>query len=591
MLEKLISKKNLRFILIIGTISFITLLLINFIVSNEHNTIIRLFNSIDSAVASFGGHHGDTLILLIEYSKTNILFRVALVAYLFASILAIFFSFCLVYDLFKLLYFKSREGTRMFNEDSYVIFGYNEEAIELIENTEGINPKNIHIMSSSEFNLDQLKKIGGLGVSYDYFKKEELKDFLNRKRFNKVRNILFCESKPMENFSLCKNLSSYLKENNNLNISLIPMNDAEDMAINNNCNELFIKSITKNVIIAQSIVKSVSTEICENLEKYRSKDLKCLIVGFGKTGKDLFSLLINQLVIRSDNKISIDIVDTQASYALKNTIENVCQEYKNSDGLYIAGNVSDGILEVNTFNCSYNDYKIHEKLMYDEYDFVIVNLSSEENYSNYIESNRLLINSLKDTTKFVVPVIKNNEYTRLIMDSFDNVIVSKVYEIFNLNLLQNNEIEDNAMKFNYNYHRINKELIDDKYTLWRKSEWYNKKSARYQSLHQNINIALKQNYIGINEDMCNLFKYIDNSEKVDEIINSNKMLKEFAMMEHRRWTYFVILDGYKYNPEKNKKKKHSDCIMNWAMLREYKKTTLIFDIIPLMVLTKDEMGE
>ena len=267
MLEKLISKKNLRFILIIGTISFITLLLINFIVSNEHNTIIRLFNSIDSAVASFGGHHGDTLILLIEYSKTNILFRVALVAYLFASILAIFFSFCLVYDLFKLLYFKSREGTRMFNEDSYVIFGYNEEAIELIENTEGINPKNIHIMSSSEFNLDQLKKIGGLGVSYDYFKKEELKDFLNRKRFNKVRNILFCESKPMENFSLCKNLSSYLKENNNLNISLIPMNDAEDMAINNNCNELFIKSITKNVIIAQSIVKSVSTEICENLEK------------------------------------------------------------------------------------------------------------------------------------------------------------------------------------------------------------------------------------------------------------------------------------------------------------------------------------
>lgn len=34
----------------------------------------------------------------------------------------------------------------MFNEDSYAIFGYNEEAIELIENIEGINPKNIHIM-------------------------------------------------------------------------------------------------------------------------------------------------------------------------------------------------------------------------------------------------------------------------------------------------------------------------------------------------------------------------------------------------------------------------------------------------------------
>lgn len=60
------------------------------------------------------------------------------------------------------------------------------------------------------------------------------------------------------------------------------------------------------------------------------------------------------------------------------------------------------------------------------------------------------------------------------------------------------------------------------------------------------------------------------------------------MTEHRRWTYFVILDGWKSNSIKNKKSKHSDCIIDWELLSKDKKDVLIYDLTPLLILVQEK---
>ena len=82
--------------------------------------------------------------------------------------MAIVFSLALVYDLIKLIFTRSKEGIRNFNSDSYVIFGFNDDVKTMIENSQNVNKRDIHIISSSPFKDYELREISKLGVSFDY---------------------------------------------------------------------------------------------------------------------------------------------------------------------------------------------------------------------------------------------------------------------------------------------------------------------------------------------------------------------------------------------------------------------------------------
>lgn len=591
MLKKLLNKKNIKCASLLGVASFSSIWIISAIVYyiNYGFNILFITSSFETAINSFKGKHGYVLEMLVKHTNDNAGYLIMLIIYSVASLAAVIFSVVLITDLLTMLYFKSKEGTERFNENTILIFGFNKAVFGMIENSENIKKKDIHIVSIDEFDAEQINQIARSKISYDYFSLDKLVEQLNKKKFNKVKCVLLAETKDMNNYFLYKKLTnSSLIKNKDLRISCIPANDAELLAIENDGTAL-VNMIGLKQVVAQSVATTVGDVLCNNIGTYKSKEIKCLLVGFGETGQNVFRVMVNQLTIASDNKITIDIVDKDAKQVFKKAMQNVCNEYKDDEGLHIKKPVADGILDVNIFNYAYSDARCKDMMIKNNYDFVVLNILNNYKYVDFIENNRQVIECLNNT-QFVIPVYLKDEYSVNLNNSknLNNLHISKVYDFYNLYLLNVNKIEEDAIEFNYRYNDIHGFAKGDKYSMWKKGSSYDRKSSLFQSMHQNINDALRKLNKEQCKEECDKLKGITEPNDIEKIINENQMIRELAMAEHRRWTYFLILDGWKSNSIKNNKLKHSDCIIDWELLSKDKKDKLIYDLTPLFILIQEE---
>lgn len=595
MLENLLGKKYLRKIIAGGAITFIGLFAISVAVY-EGSCILGIYNAFETAIGAFGGSHGTTLELLIAKMDNGMLYMFLLIAYIVLSLLALAFSAFMVTDLLRMLYVKSKEGSGNFDEDSYVIFGYNPDVITMIENSEKIRRKDIHIVSLRDFTDEEIKEIDRLSVSYDCIDIDKL----NRKKFYKVKYALMADTENMNNYSVYKQLidSSVLKHKD-LRISCMPVSEAEQLAIEND-RGMLINMIGLKQIVAHTVAHSVSEILCKKINSYRTKNLKCLLIGFGETGQNVFKVLVNQLCVCSGNTITVDIVDKDG--ANEEAFENIYRAYRDENGLCIKGKTADGILDVNVYNCSYNDFRVHEMLINNEYDFVVLNFVSDYKYADFIEQNRQLIYSLNNT-RFIVPALVNSRHISDMCYAWDkknkkvkldNLTVSEVYESFTLELLKINKVEEYAQAFNFRYNEILGYAKGDEHSMWRNSKPFDRKSSIHQSLHQDINVALMNLNLKECREGCNKLIELmkEHSEsfdaEVEKTINGNVALKELAMTEHRRWTYFEILEGFRYWEKTDKDLKRHECIANWNTLCKNNKDTLIYDMTPTILAIRGE---
>lgn len=599
MLDKLITKKNMKVEAFIGIGTFLCLFFISvavFCLFDGLNVLV-ISSAFETAIGAFTGSHGYVLEMLIEHVNDSIGYLILLIIYSTASLAAVVFSVLLIADLLQMFYFKSKEGTVGFNENTVLIFGFNKTAITMIENTDVSSianikeKKNIHIVSLDSFSDEQINEIASLGISYDCFSLDKLTDTLNRKKFSKVKCVLLSETKGMNNYFLYKKIAdSSLIKNKDLRISCIPASDAEQLAIENDGSYL-VNMIGLKQVVAQSVAKTVGDILCGkgNIVKYKSKEIKCLMIGFGETGQNVFRVLVNQLTVDSNNKITIDIVDKDARQVFRKAMQNVSGEYKDDEGLHIESPVADGILDVNIYNYAYSDVRCTDMMEKNDYDFVVLNILNSYKYVDFVENSRQLI-EYKNNTQFVIPIYLKDEYSINLGNSnkLNNLHISKVYDFYNLNLLNTNDVEEDAIEFNYRYKKIEGSAKNDKYSMWKDAGTFNRKSSMFQSLHQNINDSLRMLNKGQCTAECEKLKGETDSDEIEKIINANAMLREIAITEHRRWTYFMILDGWKSNPTKNKKLKHSDCIMNWDLLCKEKKDVLIYDLTPLFILVQND---
>lgn len=585
MVENLVNVKYFRLITAVGAVCFGCLFLINLYLSDETLLVFRVIYSIESTIAAYTGSHGETLEKLRVLVETDKSFYILFIFYCISSIMAIVFSLALVYDLIKLIFTRSKEGIRNFNSDSYVIFGFNDDVKTLIENSQNVNKRDIHIISSSPFKDYELREISKLGVSFDYMDLSGMSDVksarvLKRKRFFKVKHVLLADEC---NYSLYRKLNGDLiKRNKELRISFVPMDSAQEQMIGND-NHILVNSISKKEIIAQSIGGVLSDILCADINLYRQKDIKCMVAGFDETELYLVRMLVNQLTVSCDTKIEIDIVDHNAKDNLGIALERVFTGYKSENGLFISNNVCDGELMVNSHNMSYKDDLCHEMLINDEYDFVILNLQEENDYTVFIEGNRSLFGYLPKT-KFIVPVLLKTDISDNLFDGLDNIYRADVYAKYNLDLLKCDKTEENAIEFNYQYNSIYQQPEDDKYSLWINTDYYGKRSTLFQSFHQDINSSLINTDIMSSIDKLLIDIKENNSEDIIKTIKCDKYIEELAMIEHRRWTYFAILEGFRYSEIKNKGILRSDCILKWVDLCKKRPDNLIYDLSPFIIL-------
>lgn len=99
------------------------------------------------------------------------------------------------------------------------------------------------------------------------------------------------------------------------------------------------------------------------------------------------------------------------------------------------------------------------------------------------------------------------------------------------------------------------------------------------SSHGNVKRMLLANTPKLTWNEVEAVFKIESDKENSDYINSNRLLKVFSMLEHRRWCYFMIINGYAYvDGPQNDTMKVNPCILSWEELCEKKPEYCRYDI-------------
>jgi hypothetical protein len=128
------------------------------------------------------------------------------------------------------------------------------------------------------------------------------------------------------------------------------------------------------------------------------------------------------------------------------------------------------------------------------------------------------------------------------------------------------------------------EYLDE---LWNKDEYYRRQANRSLYFHKPV----KQHFL---EKICT--ELLNDKELTKECLSENaavyldahltegSALERFAKIEHRRWNYSFICEGWYNGDKKIPEIKQHDCLKKWSELREKNSNMLIYDLLTLPVL-------
>ena len=182
--------------------------------------------------------------------------------------------------------------------------------------------------------------------------------------------------------------------------------------------------------------------------------------------------------------------------------------------------------------------------------------------------------------------------------------IARNKDIFSFASLTNRDIVDDAKLFNHRYNMLydviseykqSGKVLDDKFMLrieetltqeqlrierdrtkldetWHSMKMFDRESSIAQALHQNVKkwLVLQQKAYSLEADK-----------------------EELEKIEHRRWTLFMITQGFKYEKAERKdlNAKTHPCILNWERLKQEKPDTLEYDFTPYYILKVTEQNK
>ncbi|MBE5827674.1 MAG: hypothetical protein E7307_13705 [Butyrivibrio sp.] len=123
--------------------------------------------------------------------------------------------------------------------------------------------------------------------------------------------------------------------------------------------------------------------------------------------------------------------------------------------------------------------------------------------------------------------------------------------------------------------------------LWNKQKYFARESNRALYHHRTVKSHLYSDYENSKEEMQRFWAQtvVDNDNRDRAWSNylladgEYPALLDMAKTEHRRWSYFMASDGWRYSPEKDTDNRMHDCLCNWDNLVKKRPDTVIYDLI------------
>lgn len=363
--------------------------------------------------------------------------------------------------------------------------------------------------------------------------------------------------------------------------------------------------------------------IQEETKKETDKNVHLLIIGDDELVNQTILHAMNQAVYSVDNTIIIDVISCDTGYIRDRLNKRFCKRSVQTDGagLYIIdSNVSDGQLIIRLKDCNVkgSDFiPLLKALCESDGAFSYVALLSTKGIDNLHAFISLKNNANQQLVETDTPLAirmtfsaEMKEFLSTSKSSKNVYLLGSNREYIGLDQIINIEEEKNIRIYNRKYHEIQVKRIEDKplkkrgeeyrEVLWNQLVYYKRESNRALYHHKAVKEVLEKKK-GFKDEMktfwetqaCTIKDKEPNDLKlsrclIEQDTNSRSIypnLLTFAKIEHRRFVYFHISEGWGYCNEKNPRKRLHDCLCSWDTIMNNKTYTIIYDLIssPLLM--------
>lgn len=556
-MNKKTEKKLNRVLLVLAIVSFIVTFAEGcFYYSGEtyHNPLFRFMLILQNSIKAFGFKSTITIDNVIKKMSENpsLLEVIVGYAYAFATFTAPYCTFAMCYKfLEKLLRIKIWSAKKK-NKKHIIIFGYNDEVKELLNNQEEEEqdskvPKKIHLVSTdipSKEELGLLKKQIVLhNVDCLKLSKDQLKYFFKQMELERAEDIILFEESSAKNFSL---YNMFHREENGAvfkeNVKFICrceddgikriLEDYHDTPIREKAdkvyNDLEIISIPE-IRIRKMLKKNPLHSYYKNSGVSPDQwNLHLLIIGFGKMGQQLLLQAMNLGVVSSRNSILIDVIDNNIEEKKSIFANNFSEKYVTfgENEFSISPKHADGELRIRFHKMDIR-YKEFQKQLKEygknknggAYTYIAIcvkdkdiNLHCMAEVERYLQSTseadcmrQVKIGIRMDSDKQMASYLNNNEKT------YKNVFaIEETISTITLNDLISDQLDAEAKVFNRIYNTISigaagikkkdssVKTDGDAADYWRRLELFRRNSSRALAHHAQIKSAVFDYYKSVN---------------------------------------------------------------------------------------------
>lgn len=515
------------------------------------------------------------------------------------------------------------------NINAYSPAGKDKRVIHLITKTD--------IGEAEELALSQKGVIVYRYYFPDEFKKDEFQTLCKKIELDKVKSIIFYEESAAANLSLYLMFTDQLKEFSHHRLKFYCFCDdggiqaiAEDFydtRAKKDYDLVFfdIDDLKTRRMFEEHPLYTFQKDIFE--EKGRQAvsepgfwNVHMLIIGFGKTGQQILKQAVNLAVLHSKSELLFDIIDYDIGEKKSCFLNMFCPENieETENEIIVGRSCTDGILRIRFHQLDIQKYEfkitLEQIISGNPLTYAAVCLRSPEHSIRcMIELEKLLLRDEKERS-VSVPVAVRLEVDRQIAEYLEHntALFKDVFsmpaerDVLSFDFICSEKHDSSAIHYHWNYQSIKiagqvdmqagpeqGESETDREELWNALPLYKQQSNRMLSYHDLTKRVVFGIHCGLNaESAGELEEYRKNMDQVPLVfqaqdllfqIRTNPVLNEMARMEHRRWSYFMLMNGWKYGESKDEFLKLSPYLCGWEKLFRDHEDMAVYDIIPVFV--------
>lgn len=461
-----------------------------------------------------------------------------------------------------------------------LIVGYNDYVEKLLKNTlnkKGGNAskRKILVLHKVDIPEKQKFKFQMSGISFqkyeklDYDNAYDTKSILKWMLPKKIAQIVLLERNGMDNLSNYFFFLKCLEKNDDIgftdglqidcNYDLAQVEgliwdcfDKKDVKLKYKMNTFSIPMLR-----AQSVLERVKVYDNILVKNEECKDIHLLIIGFGKMGERFFKRVLNESVISENNKIVVDIFDKEIR-KIDKCLAGVNKSYYGCEdkSIHIDSTVLEGDLKIRFHAVDVGGNQFRERMEAISQDNPFTHIAICVDNPEISVTSMLYVENYLQCKMQNVPILvrmDSGQQLKELEDIYTNLkLVPGDDEILSLENIHSNELE----AISNDIYKMDDEKQEDIHQFA-----YQIESRKYRLLHYKAKTAV---YNMLNDEDKEHIKRIFNSTEYTEEANkkefinrieNDKILFKLGAIEHRRWGYYVIFNGWSYEEEKNEKKK------------------------------------